>query len=820
MQRLQRVLSTFYGNPITRLFGKIVSEEDYQKGSIPFTVKINGTYYTKYLIPTTPQGRIATQGLLFQDDNFSDLFPYSDPEIYSSIVSTLEAMGYTEESASDILVEDVVTELKKFFYSAKESNLFEEDVEAKRYELMVDTDDNTSLAKYLSDLFRNPKGNNAREAKAIQEIINNSLIKKLKYEVSRGNDELSTILFNHSHMDFADPTEMYEAMSYLMSLGDIALHSKNGTEDYSMYKLIGDLIAYSFLEGGVQEANQFTKYIPIELLSQFGKVKLTKDGNEVFESVATGLQKLGVKQVKKLGEKLQSDELAVNKFTAQFAQNNIDKIKGVSDKEVRYDEFDPNVMYVEETSKAARRPVKIKDKVNKRIVYLYLPVQSTQTINGKEYRKFIRVPVVTNKYVTQYNPQEDLVSPVQNENRTVQLKRTLPIAEGQESPLLFLKAETNLKTAVEKLAKSSFVNEQQAILLENMLLYINPTDKLAIRNLSSAYSLSPEGNTLYIREEDFNEGLNSVIVKMLHELTHAGTNAQMFKFYNFNTETNKYEFNKEASNLPGYKEALAFNYVYTQALEVVKSTFKSTKSDTKEEIELKERRLQKFEQFLEIQGKIDAVNTQKDKTAKADLFKQREMIMEGVPGEMLRLWYSVANPLELVPNIMESDYVRDFFNGAKLKRENRSLLDKIFQRMRNLFKAVFPNLVKDSVSERALITLFQTASVTNPFYKENVSLFNKQNSQKTATQKVTVGKENVQTPQNPIADMPEITDYFQQDIDLYSQLPFERDLESLDLSSFYSETTLSGKLLSTLGITESDWLSLTAQEKQKIKDCN
>ena len=820
-QRLQKIAGMFYDTDFIKLFGEV--ETDFQPGDVPFTVIINKQIVTLYLRPTTPQGKIATQGLLFQDNNFSSLFPYSDPEIYSSIVSTLEAMGYTEESASDVLVEDVVTELKKFFYSASESNLFEGDVEAKRYELMVDSDSNISLAKYLSDLYKNPKGNNAREAKAIQEIINNSLIKKLKYEVAKGTGELSTVVFNHSHMEFADPTEMYEALSYLVSLGDIALPSKNGVDSYSIFQLVGDLIAYSFLEGGVQEANQFTKYIPIELLSQFGKIKTRRDGSEYFESIATGLQKLGVNQVENLGKKLQSEQLLVSRFTAQFAQNNIGKIKGVSREERFFPKDKQNTMYVLLSSRASSRPIKEYDKKTKE-TFLYLPVPNTISVGNKEYREFIRVPVVTNKYVTQYNPQEDLASPVQNENREVQIVRKTAIDESQESPLSFLKAETNLRTVIQKMIKSSFVTEQQAILLENLLEYINPKDNFEIRTGTSAYRIAPGGNTLFIGEAFFDRGINSVIAQLLHEITHAGSNEGLLKFYTFNPETREYEFNLDSKQEPGYAQALAYNYVFKQAYKAVEDSFKIDKKDTEEQIAEKAHLNHVFARFQEIQRQLNFFKGTKDKEA-IERTRQAmlELYKEASP-EFFPLWYAVSNPLELIPNMIQEPFVLNFFNGVKLPRENRSLLDKIFQRFRNLVKAVFPNLVRDSVSERGLISLFDLMSKTNTTYLENVRTESKnrvtRESAETTDLKTKPKPAFTEVVPDSVTDVAENTEFSQKDFDMYSKLPFERDLESLDMPSFYSETTLSGKLLSTLGITESDWLSLTPQEKQKIKDCN
>jgi hypothetical protein len=40
--------------------------------------------------------------------------------------------------------------------------------------------------------------------------------------------------------------------------------------------LAEDLIAYSYLEGGVQEATQFVKFIPVEVLETIGKYEQSR----------------------------------------------------------------------------------------------------------------------------------------------------------------------------------------------------------------------------------------------------------------------------------------------------------------------------------------------------------------------------------------------------------------------------------------------------------------------------------------------------------------------------------------------------------------
>ena len=286
----------------------------------------------KYVVPTTPQGQIVINGLYIGNTLYKDFFPYQDESILGVIKEILSAQGKENISDSSMIdnFETIIQEMKKYIYSRKGNNVFNLNPRVKRYELFVDDSNNTSLSTYLKDVL---KDENTKFRKGIKSLNQNTLIKSFTYETGKGENELSLIKYNNAATDNLDEEDLYNSIPEMI-LNNHPLPNRNG-QSYTTRQLAEDLVAYSFLEGGVQEATQFVKFVPVEFLEsvgQYEKVKAYENGEivekEVFVPANRKLQSFNPKRNKDIDifrTALGIEEDRVSMFTKQYFQHNPDK---------------------------------------------------------------------------------------------------------------------------------------------------------------------------------------------------------------------------------------------------------------------------------------------------------------------------------------------------------------------------------------------------------------------------------------------------------------------------------------------------------------
>lgn len=283
-----------------------------------------GDYYVK---ATTPQGQIVINGLHLGNTLYKDFFPYQEQAVLSVINEILTIQDKTDAS-DNILVdqfETIVEEVRKYIYSREQNNIFEGDPRQKRFELFKDTEDNTSLSTYLKDLF---KGDITSNGKGIKAIRANALIKSFNFETGKGENEVSLIKYNNAATDNLDEESLYNAIPELILL-NASLPDRNG-RTYTTKDLAEDLVNYAYLEGGIQEANQFIKFVPVEYLESVGKyenVHFYKNGEVVtanqFIPANRKFQEFNSKRNPTIFETAFGfNENGPSTFTKQYFQNN------------------------------------------------------------------------------------------------------------------------------------------------------------------------------------------------------------------------------------------------------------------------------------------------------------------------------------------------------------------------------------------------------------------------------------------------------------------------------------------------------------------
>lgn len=222
---------------------------------------------SEYLIkPSTPVGSMLVNVSKSGYDLWEKYFPYDEDNIKASINEILSSTTNEDTSTQRKvdLQQQVFKEMKKYFVSSSKLGLFTGSPQQERSRLFIDTKDNQSLSAYLREIL----SDNSSPLKS------NKLISRFEFAIN--TDGLpSLIKFDNSKGENFDEDYLYNSLIELMS-GSLTLPDYNG-QPYTTRQLAQDLIIYSYLEGGIQEAIQFSKYIPVNYLNSIDFAENTRE---------------------------------------------------------------------------------------------------------------------------------------------------------------------------------------------------------------------------------------------------------------------------------------------------------------------------------------------------------------------------------------------------------------------------------------------------------------------------------------------------------------------------------------------------------------
>lgn len=287
-EKLKKITENSVLGGASHLIGDFVSKKNVE--SKPEGYYEIGEYYVK---PTTPQGQISITGLYLGNTLFKDFFPYQDASLTAIVEENIRLTGKDVSRASEEDYEEVLNDVKKYIFSNEKNNIFEGNSQVRRHETFVDSEGNTSLSTYLKEALRSKT-----KTRGISSLRKNALIKSFEFITGKLEGELSLINYSNTSVDNNNQEVMYNAIPSLI-LANLNLPNRNG-KAYNTRMLAEDLIAYSYLEGGVQQATQFVKFIPVEVLESIGKYEEVKFVNaegktetkRVFKSANRKLQNL------------------------------------------------------------------------------------------------------------------------------------------------------------------------------------------------------------------------------------------------------------------------------------------------------------------------------------------------------------------------------------------------------------------------------------------------------------------------------------------------------------------------------------------------
>lgn len=300
-------------------------------GTIEGQDKLIGDYYSKslfneapegtidigdfYVRPTTVMGGFNIHATITAYNLWNKYFPYDTPVSEAVFDEILPLIGNVDSMSSNKTVElkqDIFRDIRKYLAASKMNGVMNssDDVNKERHRLFIDTEENTSLAKYMKTLmqtYNNP---------AIDTFIKtNKLINRFEYALQK-NGLPSLIKYNNAAGEEFDEQYLYEALSTLIEphgkTGRVQLPTI-GNKSYTLDTLAQDLIAYCFLGNATQEAIQFTKYVPVAYLNTTGYSEwLKNNSNTLGLKPTTGIE--GSKHL-------------VSEYTMQYIQHNPGSVK-------------------------------------------------------------------------------------------------------------------------------------------------------------------------------------------------------------------------------------------------------------------------------------------------------------------------------------------------------------------------------------------------------------------------------------------------------------------------------------------------------------
>ena len=641
-----------------KILGEVATSptKDYYPFTYTSQTKDGPVVNTVYIKPTTPQGQIVINGLYVGSTLFKDFFPYKE----SSIRKIITEIGVSDNESTKIEeIETILEEIKKYLYSNPNLGLFEGDINAKRKELFVDDASNTSLARYMMETLKSQDKNFVKGLKALR---HNPLLQRFIYEIGKGEDKVSTIKYNNSATDNLDEESLYNSLPELVE-NNFPLPPKNG-QPYSTTQLVKDLVAYSFLEGGVQEATQFVKFVPVELLEAMGR--LGKSGN--FLSIAKNLQAYNPKRNTNadlfenfLGIKEESVG-GVSTFTKQFFQHNPQRAKKITFKDRQGLADNGSRFFLNpETNPEYITPPNFTYVQSKGVLRLYMHVGN---------HKYQEIDVLSGKGISQYQYKVENATGVKDKVSPTPTPQ--PVGPTYTIGKLTVKPGSTIKSMITDISSlelptqyshlSYLANWLKDMTKDTGVLKVIDKTKIAGAGVTNRATLD-----ILLSSQLFEKGIGveKTAEIFMHEFIHYVSIQELANYYESDFRTVK---------------ADAPNYV--KALDTVFNTYASNLDTAK------------LEKFRELDAIVrDQTLSPAERKAAAlerDVYEDRD------------IYYAATNIKEFLALTLTDRTIQEKLSTMPYLKTGKSFLEKIQEAILELFSQIYPAIKEDTLAMDAL----------------------------------------------------------------------------------------------------------------------
>ena len=531
---------------------KALSDAEYQSYINDGYVKFGDNLF----LPTTVNGVFTARALVTATSLWDRHFPYNS-KLFNSIFENLMPLISKSEASDAKKVEKksmVIKEIKRFLNSYSASNTLFDNInaQAERERLFFDrpSTGKVSLATYIKEL-----------KKANSSLASNKLIERLELVANTQGDP-SLIKFNNTSAGFYDENGLNNALLELMEL-NLNLPSFN-SEPYTSRKLAQDLITYSYLEGGVQEATQFVKFIPLAYLNKMGFT---------FELSNIDFDSIGAYSIFDINPDLSNTN---SKFITQFAQHNpgilpkldnyipkIGDIKNISEvtefniekmlNAIEYQGMTAAEFY-QSNGMDAKQIEEFKAALANKVSNFSMPEFVALRKDG-EYLlwksagngNYVQVPVVQSG-ISEYDSNVQQITPLSSEIVTPQN----PVKEQPLSPSsdeskvtnetrFGLGTDASLTDIVTNLANSTGIDEYLITLAKQLLSAIDPTTTITVDNIKTKGKYKRAENAIIISASQAKNATDTELARtILKELMHSITDNELGKHVYRSSGDNKY----------------------------------------------------------------------------------------------------------------------------------------------------------------------------------------------------------------------------------------------------------------------------------------
>lgn len=644
------------------------------------------------LVPTTPIGASILNAFTMSKNLWGSMFPYQNKTYRNAIEYALEQTNIKGNSKSKINFErKFAKEFKKYLNSR--TVLFNGSVREERERLFFDTPDNTSLASYLNNLVGDNSGIKDITAKT---LLNNPLIRKFKFDININNKKNiknrypSVIKYNDSNSIVENREILYRALPELIELNAI-LPLYNG-KPYNTRMLAQDLATYAFLEGGIQEIQQFVKYIPITYLEAIGFTQdMLNKYNRYKEYLATDNNGVKVRP-SFIRQFYQHNPDLVKKvktisgisYEAAKAQGKIDIFKNdfieldtitITDNNLAESDF---ISFYDPDIKGKSKYIlfeKVPGTISK-----YKKLDSAGFINLSEYDS-TKKEIFTLKKVT----KPDL--PNKPSNNSLQV-------ENVEEIDTFGIGEKDTLTVVENLLQ---LDNNYTKVFEPFINFIPKDLKIEIGETSGTGKYSKIENKITINPSTVNKGSKFLSRILVKELIHATTNSYVSQFLNYD---GSYINPNNVENVP-----LAVRKLKTLYDELFKLGLGVTTESTKKSLE-------DFLKGFDIKKSVDL--------------------------EEFYKFYGFKDIHEFMEMSMTEPKFREFLDEISTKDSKEKGIS-FLDRLKDAFKGIWNNLTHNQVSKEVVESISEII-LSN---KENTEVSNQKKDEFETSEKVAINAKNL-----------------------------------------------------------------------------
>lgn len=636
-----------------------------------------GDFWVK---PTSLTGSFNVYSVTTAYNLWSKHLPYDTPlmtKVYDEIMTQISSGGEVGliDNKGVILKQEIFKSFKKFLAANAENGIVNntDEINAERARLYIDTDNNTSIAKYVKSL-RETTGN-----KVIDNYIKtNKLINRFEFDINK-NGQPSLIKFNNAVGEEFDEQYLYNSLGYLLAANK-PLPDING-KPYTTTRLAQDLIAYTYLGNAIQEAIQFTKYIPVTYTNMVGY-------GDFMRKVASRLNG----DLTVVGAKM-NDGVVDSDFTLQFLQHNPERVRTkIPAGELKAMIHTPNKDYNSNNLDTLQSFSLVLEEGSTPPKYISIYNKAL----GKKEKKFQlymnqgdgvfkRIPVLGTFGMDEYDPSKTINNSLVNGKvKAVVMPNANAVAPTKQAVVdKFGVNSGNAKTVLENIAKAGIEG------LSDLAAALAPfSSDLNIRFADIVSDGSANENNISIRHNLPEKGDYHLAMTILHEVTH-GLTVRQIKPY-LKNQGNDYQV---VDGAPSYVSKLV------QLYNVAKSTIG--------EVAIEALR-SKVALQRQLNGELQAAATEEEKAA-----IREKMNDVALTPEEKRIQYGAFNLHEFMAMALTQPEFQREMAKHEFKNTGQSLLAKFKEVLNSILRAIGVDYSEKSVTAQAINSIFELITDKN-----------------------------------------------------------------------------------------------------------